>query len=297
MRATRCAFVLLLLTATAARAQRSPLDRADSLLNAGQYEQARLALVDWQRANPPGTRVDAATRARALFLSARLVDDGARAHELYLSVALSYPTAPEAPQALLKLGQGLLASNDPRRALPYLERLTRDYPSAPDRSLAYLWLARAQLALGAPTTACATLGTALRTRVAAGDNATLIEAEEDRVCNASTIAADSIRPVDPAPPVTTPPPPPVESVRPRPSGAVLYAAQAGAYRNHQSAHALAAQLRRGGFDARVAFLQDGTLALVRIGIFRTWGEANAQVRRVRDAGFPAIIVEDVQRER
>jgi cell division septation protein DedD len=304
-RTARIPLLLLLLTTTVS-AQR--LEQVDSLVNAGNYALARSTLLEWQRANLANPAVNAATRARALYLNARLTDDAARAHEQYLAVALSYPTAPEAPSALLRLAQGLLANNDPRRAAAYLERVVRDYPTAPDRALAYLWLSRTQRALGAVATACATLNGVLESRLASPEITAVLEEEEKNACSPTLAAmpsADTARPpaaASPPPPVRTPPvrttPPPTEtSGRPASTSDGQYAAQTGAFRNVQTAETITATLRRRGFDARLTYLENGTLALVRIGRYRTWGAANAEVRRLKDAGFPAMVVEDANRER
>jgi cell division septation protein DedD len=296
--------LFLLFSSTTLSAQRHPLDQVDSLVNAGQYALARSTLLDWQRVNLANPAVNAATRARALYLNARLTDDASRAHEQYVAVALSYPTAPEAPMALLRIAQGMLANNEPRRAAAYLERVVRDYPTAPDRPLAYLWLSRTQLALGAVATACATLNGVLESRIGSPDVVALLEAEEKNACSPASVASpapDSVRaPVTaspPPPPPRTTPPPPTETVRPATSSDGQYAAQTGAFRNVQTAQTITAQLRRKGFDARLTYLENGTLALVRIGRFRTWGGANTEVRRLQEAGFPAMVVEDANRER
>jgi cell division protein FtsN len=315
-----------------ARAQR--LEYVDSLIAAGQYAQARTALADWQRAYPPSVRIETATRARALFLQARLTEDATQAQEHYLRLALTYPTSREAPESLLRLGQGLLAANDHRRAVSYLERLARDYPNAANRADAHLWLARAQLAAGSPVRACETINAAQRAGFASGEIADLIAAEERTACagvrpNAPpettpvvtrpTVPVDSprntprtasarssvptdtprTRPQPRATPRRADPPPPAAAATPKPQSTTTgqFAAQAGAFRNVATAEAITARLKRLGFDARVAYLTNGTLALVRVGRFRTRADAVAEGERLKAAKVTTIIVDDVRRER
>ena len=316
-----------------ARAQR--LEYVDSLIAAGQYAQARTALADWQRAYPPSVRIETTTRARALFLQARLTEDATQAQEHYLRLALTYPTSREAPESLLRLGQGLLAANDYRRAVSYLERLVRDYPNAANRADAHLWLARAQLAAGSAVRACETINAARRAGFASGEVADLIAAEERTACagvrpntppeitppvSRPTVQVDSPRntprstssartavPTDtprtrPQPrstPRRAEPPPPAAAATPKPQSTTTgqFAAQAGAFRNVATAEAITARLKRLGFDARVAYLTNGTLALVRVGRFRTRADAVAESERLKDAKVTTIIVDDVRRER
>jgi TolA-binding protein len=315
----RSSCVLLLICAAPAIAQQNLLARADSLLVAGKYAEARTVLAEWQQANPASASIEPGLRARSLYLSARLTTDADEAQELYLTIALSHPTAREAPDALLRLGQGYSAAGDPRRAVAYLERLVNDYPTAPARSLGYLWLARAQLATGNATRACSTISTALKTQTNTEIKADL-QAEERAACS-TTSTTDSIptpgsapirvpsRPVVDTPrpaPTPTPTPPPAstnpsvarDSVKPPPSDAAgRYSVQTAAFREVRSANAIAAQLRRAGFDSRVVYVGEGTLARVRIGRFRSQADAAAELRRAKAAGISGIIVDDVVKER
>lgn len=302
--------LILLLLALPVTAQRA-LERADSLLSAGEFGPARTLLLEWQRANPPSAKVDPALRARALFLAARLTEDAMQAQELYLTLSLSYPTAAETPDALLRLGQGLLAANENRRALAYLERLISDYPAAANRPQAHLWLARAQIATGNSSAACRTAGSALKSGVS-GEVATLLQNEERTAC-----AAPAAEPMAPA--LVTPEPrpkaglpststpraatAPAEARLPDANSAVpsadaaRFTVQSGAFRNVQSATNIVSALRNKGLDARVAYLQNSELAYVRIGRFQNRADAVAHAARVKAAGYSAIIAEDVRRER
>src|SRR5688572_318754 len=175
--------LLLLISATPLRAQQSLMNRADSLLIAGQYEQARATLADWDRANPASASTEPAQRSRAIYLTARLTTDATQAQNHYLTVALSYPTSREAPDALLRVGQSFLATGDPPRAVGYLERLINDYPTASVRPLGFLWLARAQIAADKASSACTTATAALKPGTSiTGELATQIANEQRSAC-------------------------------------------------------------------------------------------------------------------
>jgi transcriptional regulator GlxA family with amidase domain len=186
------ACLALLLTGRAAaqagpaRSVDSALTRVDSLISADRLADARSALAAWSVANPEAAGAD---RAVAGILRGRLARSWKEAEEAWLATAVGYPVTPQAPEALLRLGQGLVsaaqAGTEPdaaRRAVAWLQRLVHDYPTASARPAGYLWLARALLADGRTAAACSRLEQA---PVAAADSVTasLIEAERRRVCN------------------------------------------------------------------------------------------------------------------
>jgi outer membrane biosynthesis protein TonB len=179
-----CALLLTVATAAPASAQAAngALDRVSNLIATGRFTEARNTLDQWERASgDPRSDAAPADRARALYLRGVLSSDAKDAEDAFLAVVLTYPSSAAAPDALLRLGQGLLTAGDSRRALAYLERLRSDYPGSPQRETGLLWLARAQLAAGAATAACATA----RDGAASASTAhlrTLIELERDRAC-------------------------------------------------------------------------------------------------------------------
>src|SRR5690606_7647138 len=145
---TRTAAFLLAFALAApglARAAQPPsLDRAEERIAHGDYDAARQIVERWWREEPAASPAAVrAERPRALLLRARLATDLAAAEQDYLALALGYPAAPETGAALLRLGQGLLASGQAARAVTYLERLAIDHPDSPDRATGLLWLARA----------------------------------------------------------------------------------------------------------------------------------------------------------
>ncbi|MGQ0562991.1 MAG: SPOR domain-containing protein [Gemmatimonadota bacterium] len=130
------AAILLLAGPRTASAQRVTLDRVDSLMRAGQAEQARAALVEWRRTH--------SADARATYLSGRLATRAQDAEDAYLTVALTHATSAYAAESLLRLGQARLAAGDRKQAVTYLERVLADYPRSEHRATALEWLDRAR---------------------------------------------------------------------------------------------------------------------------------------------------------
>jgi cell division septation protein DedD len=317
--------VLLLALATAAlatssAAQTASLDRVDSLIAAGDYQAARAGLERWW-ATQESAALTGADRARALMLRAQLASDPAAAEADYLSIVLGYPLSPDAPRALLRLGQGLLAVGEPARAAGYLQRLVADYPGRPERATGLLWLARAQRAARQGAAACAAAREGLRDGTTP-ELAAMFQAEERLACASPAPIGDVRTAVTPAAippepartqpepartpePVRTPdrpaPPPATRTADPAPASGEAarsgrFAVQTGAYRQQQSVDDAVARLRRGGYDPRVIVLPGSTLIRVRVGRFATSQEAGAVMAQLRRAGFDAIVVADAERE-
>ena len=177
--------IALLAGAAAAHAQDGRLERVHNLIATGRLTEARNTLVQWERDNAaPSSTATSDDRARALYLAGVLSTDAQAAEDAFIGVVLSYPSAPVAPEALLRLGQGLYTAGENDRAIMYLERLRSDYPRSPHRETGMLWLTRAQLARGDAATACGTARESLFGTT--NENVrTLIELERDRACAAS----------------------------------------------------------------------------------------------------------------
>jgi cell division septation protein DedD len=294
---------------TTAAAQAPALDQIDVMIAAGDFDGARAAIQGWWVARGT-TDVPGAERARALMLRARLAADPAASEEDYLSIVLGYPLAPEAPQALLRLGQGLLATGEALRAAGYLQRLVADYPGRHERATGLLWLARARHAARQHAGACTAVRDGLRD-IPDPDLLDLFRAEEATVCadDAATRAAAEPQPADqpparptpadpaptrPAPtqrPPSQPAPPPAEAAGGR------FAVQIGAYRQQESIDDAVARLRRAGHEPRVVTVPGSQLIRVRVGRFTSAQEADRFLGRIRSAGFDAIVVTDADRER
>jgi cell division septation protein DedD len=298
-----CSIALLIALAAPgqARQTQAALDSIDSLVSRGNAAEARTRLERWWRSAEGARAPSQPLLARALFLRARLATDPRAAVDDYLTLALAHPTAPEAPAALLNLGQGLHATGDHQRAAAYLERLARDYPTTPLRPLALLWLARVNLAAERPGAACAAArqGTP-NTRDP--ELLALLKAEEADACGAAargtadkafvtTTRADG-------PPAASPPAPsPPAGNAPAPSVSRRYTLQAGAFRESRGAATLAARLRQAGFETRTVTIPGNSLYRVRVGTFQTAAEAESMARRVRAAGFDVVVTADAATEK
>jgi hypothetical protein len=285
-------------TVAPAHAQDTALDRVQHLINTGRFTEAGNTLTQWERSfTDPRSSATSADRARALYLRGVLSTDPKEAEDAFVGVVLSYPSAPAASAALLRLGQGLLTTGEPRRAVAYLERLRSDYPGARERETGFLWLARAQVASGNGSAACSTAreGVAIATTA---NMRMLMELERDHACSGAPAPEPGFRTAANAqrPPAGA-----------QPGGATAaqqtaaqqgdFAVQAGAFRERSSAVTAAAQLRAGGFDARVVTTDGNALFRVRSGRYATSAEAAAVAQRMRAAGFTAIVVNDVRSER
>lgn len=301
-----CLLVIVLLAAAQpARAQAADrtLDRISNLIATGRFTEARNTLDRWQRDHgDPRSGASAGDRARALYLRGILTGDAREAEDTFVRVVLSFPSSNVAPDALLRLGQGLLTGGEARRAVAYLERLRSDYPGAAARETGLLWLARAQLAAGMAAAACTTARDGAAT-AGTPNMRTLMELERDRACTATPPppALQTVPPPQGAPqgaPQGTPQAPPAQTGRDAAAQPVAgrYAVQTGAYRELRSAENIAQQMRARGFDARVVLVGDSPLYRVRYGTFDTGNEADAAATRIRNAGFAVIIVNDVERE-
>jgi tetratricopeptide (TPR) repeat protein len=297
----------LLCTAAPAAAQSSSsLDRVESLLAEGRLTEARATLDRWIAANPAGSRrTDTEDRARAQLLAGRLTSDVGEAESAYMSVVLSYPRTRAAPEALLRLGQVLVAvaiadadTLTARRASDYLGRLVEDYPRSEERPLGLLWLARAHEVAGAHANACAVTREALRADIEDPVLASLFETERDTACAAAQQAgAPASEAGAPARRGAADRPPPTSSTeRTPPAPLERFAVQAAAVRNRAGAETLAARLRRAGYDPRIVRVEGSSLHRVRLGLFSNTAPAAQLSRRLRQAGFDAVVVTDAHRE-
>lgn len=276
--------------------QAPALARVQSLMAAGNYTDARTTLDEWwvtpQKADVPGSDM-----SLALVLRARLAPDPAAAEADYLAIALGYPTSDHAPEALLRLGQGLLATGDASRAAAYLERLVADYPGQPQRLTGLLWLARASSAARRPAAACRAARQGLQD-ARDPDLAAMLRVEADAACSSATAAADpaaqAATPAAARPEPATPEPATPEAAE---SGTGDWAVQSGAFRQRATADALMARLRDAGYSPRLVRVPRSELLRVRVGRFTTSSAASAMVTRLQRSGFDAVVVRDAAQER
>jgi cell division septation protein DedD len=273
--ATSLATLLVLFLPQPTAAQHATLDRADSLLRAGQIDQARSTLEQWQKTNVSGAAASS-NQARATYLKARLATRADSAEDAYLTVALSHATSRYAPESLLRLGQARMASGDAIQAIVYLQRLITDYPRSEQRPLGALWLARAQIAAHRSQAACVTINSALQRQQTDSETTALLRAEQSAACTRAVTAPAVVAP-SPAP---------------------RFAIQVGAFRERARARALAHQIEKAGFEeVRVATVPENALLRVRIGRYDSAAVAAATIAKLKAAGFSAVVVADRQREK
>jgi cell division septation protein DedD len=297
-------FLVLAIASSGAAAQTDPLQRIEELVSTGRLTQARADLDFWFQANPPGSpNVSAEQGARALLLRGRLSTDPAAAREAYLALVLSYPSTSVAPEALLRASQGLLAEKDARRAATYLQRLVADYPASAHRTTGLLWLARAHAEMGDWTTSCETARQGVANGSPDAEIAALLRTEEQTACArpgepvvAPAASTQASVPV-PRPAMDSTPARVLDSQPPASGASARFTVQVAALRSRENAQALAARIRRAGFEPRLTLVQGSALHRVRIGRYSSSAEATATARRLRNAGFDAIVVDDARLER
>jgi cell division septation protein DedD len=285
-------------------AQTPTLERVDSLIAAADYETARATIEAWAAGR--SGRMTGAQQARGLMLRGQLARSPAEAEPHYLALVLGYPIAPEAPRALLRLGQGLLMTGEPARAVGYLQRFVADYPGHPERTVGLLWLARARTAARESAAGCAAARQGLAdTRDP--DLVAMLRVEEDVAC-AGTAGGQPARAQPAAPPPAAPSPAarppattPASAARPATTPAAAttgrFSAQVGAFRQQQSVDDMVARLRRAGYEPRIAMVPGSSLIRVRVGRFATQGDAARQVARLKGNGFDAVVANDANQER
>jgi hypothetical protein len=184
----RVAAVLSMACVAPALAQQDALENIEHLVAVGRLTEARSTLDRWNRVT--GSRMAGNAKARALLLEARLAVDPAAAEAAYQAIALSYPTSPQAPEALLRSGQGMVTAAElgtrrdaAARAVRLLERLIADYPRSPHRDSGRLWLVRAHVLAGSKERACTVARHALDAGVGDEDVAHMLRVEFSSHCD------------------------------------------------------------------------------------------------------------------
>jgi cell division protein FtsN len=138
--------------------------------------------------------------------------------------------------------------------------------------------------------ACTTAGTAQKTDMTSGLREQL-GVEEKLACSPGASSGRAIPTITPAPAL------PAAANTPNTKSSARYSIQFAAFSQPGNAAPVAEQLRRAGFDARVAYVEGNPLARVRIGRFETIEQARTEANRAKAAGFGGIIVDDVQKEK
>jgi DedD protein len=75
-----------------------------------------------------------------------------------------------------------------------------------------------------------------------------------------------------------------------------FALQVGAFREASTAATVARQMAKRGFEARVVTVSGSTLSRVRVGRFATSRASEETMRRLRAAGYEAVVVDDARLE-
>ena len=247
--------------------------------------------------------------ADSLFEHARKAETPAGARRDYLRIIVDYPFSSRAEDALLRAGQIEYDSGDKTSARRHLERLASEYADGATRARGAFWLARVLLDAGEPLAACDQLAEATAKAKANATSSEVeflgqvnyyaqpcarLQAAAAAAAAAAAIAdatarADSVARADSA-----------ERAKPAKKGAMkrgtsretfsgpAWSVQVAAYTSAADATALAKKLTTRGFDARVTPTKPYR---VRIGRFRTRGEAADQAQKLRDAKMTAIVVE------
>ncbi len=301
------ALTLLLAVPSTLSAQRGVLDQAETRIANADLPGARALLERWRAEHPAAEPEDI---ARYHMLSARLTSDADAAEDQYLMIAVTYPTARVAPEALLRLAQARYARGDSAQALQYLERLIADYPNSDHRTLGAAWLVRARGRSANKAELCATVR-----GVEAGTNPETVQyfrtevtrycgtsapapratAQQPRAIRDTTARLQPPRDTTAAVPSPTRPPRAAPATPATPAGRLTI--QAGAFRELSGAQSVKRQLERAGFtDVRLVRVPGNQLIRVRIGKFADRAAASGVLARLARADISAVLVSDAHTE-
>jgi cell division septation protein DedD len=257
---------------------RQILESAERALEDGQFDVARERVEAWWANGEAGR--DRLSLQQALWLRARLTVDAEAAELLYRRIVVEFPGGAWSDQALLRLASGAQARDELGPAQRYLQILVRDYPSSPFRVEARAELARLDAELARS------------------------EATPARPAGSAAGAASGATAARPTPGATPPGSPPSSSPPPAAPEAGSardldgsFTLQFGAFGEPPGAHALAAELRVAGLDARVVQVEGSALYRVRVEAFTSREAAEARALALRERGFEVIVSPDRDRER
>ena len=252
--------VLLIVAPTSLSGQeRATLDRADELARAGRTEEARVELLRWWE----GEHEDASRQhvQRGLWLRGRLTVDPTQAELDFRRLVVEYPGGPYSGQALLRLAQSALANGDSASAATQARRLVVEYPTAAGRQDAEDWLARVQPLL----------------HEEASPSLSVLAAAFDTTSPASSDSPAQRETVNSAGPGT-------------------HAVQLGAFSSEERARTLHVKATDAGLEARLVRVPGSDLLRVRVGVFGSTEEATVTLQRIREMGFAAAVVRNVEAE-
>lgn len=228
------------------------LARIETAVDSGRVAGAREAVERWLV--EMGDSATPAAIERAGLLRARLMNDADSARSEYLRIAIDGQSAHGA-EAWLRMAQLDLALGDPERAEVDLQRLRADYPTGEWALESWYWSGRALEVSGRLQDACAAWERASSAARAAGDTGLLeLSGTSSRSCEA---------------------------------GGLRLTVQLDAFRQRPAALAVVARAEEAGFSARI--VEDEGLYKVRVGRFGRVEAAREMAKRVRAAGFSALI--------
>lgn len=271
-------------TAPTAQPDDAIFARARGLVQAGNAAAGRLLVDSVLAARSP----DSLSYADALFWRASLAASNVDAARDYGRIIVDYPLSPRSADALLQLAQIEQVQGDNDRAAEHLHRFLIENPDNPERGRASYMLAELLLARNDVQRGCTELAHAQR---AVADS--LVELRNRIAFDAQRcVGVDTTGAA--APIATT-----ADSTASRPREAVHapatapaqhggYTVQVGAFPAKPAADALAAKLRKRGYEVRVV---PGKLNRVQIGSFPTRSAAAAEARRLDAKGISGFVTE------
>ncbi|HEX9730195.1 MAG TPA: SPOR domain-containing protein [Gemmatimonadales bacterium] len=208
-----------------------------------------------------------------LFIAGVVADNADSALAAFRRVSIEFSQSAWADHALLRIAQLHFAAGDLTTATRAAERILLDYPMSPVGPAAAYWVARVRLERGELSEACDYLQ-----RAATSEDVELA----NRAAYYFQRCRDLARP-DTAARDTA-------AATPR-AGATAYAVQVAAVETASAADAVMRTLTAAGFTPRV--VREGGFFKVRVGRFRTRGDADRVRAQVRDklGGSPFVVEE------
>lgn len=289
--------------------------RAQTMVNDGNAAAGRALVDSMIGAAGPGT----SEYAEGVYWRAVLAATAAEAEMDYRRIVVEYPLSPRVEDALLRLAQLEMSRANYDGALRHLDRLVQEHPNGTSRSRAGYWMARVLFEKNDIQRACVASADAL-SRTNENDAelrnqitylhqrcAGVVMAPEAIVQPAAQPVAKVPVPVVPVDTVVEQPqatprdvaPSQVEPIIPAPRPAATnsgasgsangFTVQVAAYNVKSQAEAMAAKLKKGGYEARVS----GTKApfRVRIGRYPTQAQAAAIQRSLKAKQITGIVVQ------
>jgi TolA-binding protein len=253
--------------------------RAQALVQSGNAGAGRLLVDSVLAVRSP----DSLSYAEALFWRASLAPNDVAAERDYQRIVVDYPLSPRSADALLELASLEHLRGDDDAAAEHLHRFLLENPNHAGRGSASYQLAEILLARNDRTRGCTELAHAQR---AVPDSLVelrnRIEFDAQRCVGVDTVG------VAKAAPASARTSSRASSPSPDNAAGGGYTFQVGAFPSLKGADALAAKLRKRGYDVRVL---PGKLNRVQIGRYKTRTEANAAAKRIKSRGIDGFVTE------